>query len=217
MLITNDGSMVEIYRRVSARAEIDLIAAQLEPASSVLDLGAGVGRIAEPLAQMGHHVTAVDDSADMLAHVRGCRVVQSRIEDLRLSERFDVVLLVSSLINYPGTDFRTSLLATVAHHLKPGGKAILQWRSSAWFAQWPAGTYHRSDGAMRQTMTIFANDGNTVAGEFTIEYDGGSMTQPFEAHRLPGDELRALLDSVGMQLDTSDPDSSEWLTASARN
>ncbi|EUA12125.1 tellurite resistance TehB family protein [Mycobacterium kansasii 732] len=68
--ITSDGSVVEIYRRVSGDAEVQVIAAMLNPASSVLDLGSGAGRIANPLSELGHQLTAVDDSADMLAHVR---------------------------------------------------------------------------------------------------------------------------------------------------
>lgn len=215
--ITSDGSLVEIYRRVSAAAEIDLIAALLEPGSSVLDLGSGIGRIADPLAELGHRVTAVDDSADMLAYVRGGRTVQARIEDLRLPEQFDAVLLASSLINYPGTEFRRNLLATVAHHLAPTGRAIIQWLSPDWFAQRPAGSYHRSDDQTRQTMTILRNDGDVVQGEFTLECDAGSLTQSFEAFRISGNELRSLLGDAGLTLDTEDPDSTEWLEVSLRN
>lgn len=215
--ITRDGSLVEIYRRVSAAAEVDLITALVEPGSSVLDLGSGTGRIANPVAERGYQVTAVDDSADMLAHVRGARTVQARIEDLRLPEKFDVVLLASSLVNYPGTDARRGLLATVAHHLKPAGKAIIQWRPPEWFGQRPAGSYHRTDGEMQQTMTILHNDGDVVLGEFTLEYAGQSLTQSFEAHRVSVDEFRSLLDEAGLTLDTDDAESAEWLTVSLRN
>ncbi|OBJ91854.1 hypothetical protein A9W97_11875 [Mycobacterium gordonae] len=215
--ITRDGSLVEIYRRVSVTDEVNLITALLEPGGSVLDLGSGAGRIANPLADNGFQVTAVDDSADMLNHVRGAKTVQARIEDLRLPERYDVVLLASSLVNYPDVDARRGLLATVAHHLKPTGKAIIQWRPPDWFRQRPAGSYHRADGDMKQTMTILQNDGDVVLGEFTLEYGGQSLTQSFEAHRVSVDEFRSLLDEVGLVLDTADPDSSEWLTASARS
>ena len=215
--ITSDGSLVEIYRRVSVTDEVDLITALGEPGSSVLDLGSGSGRIANPLADRGYQVTAVDDSADMLVHVRGARTVQARIEDLRLPEKYDVVLLASSLVNYPGVHARRGLLATVAHHLKPTGKAIIQWRPPDWFAQRPAGSYQRADGAMQQTMTILQNDGDVVLGEFTLEYAGQSLTQSFEAHRVSVDEFRALLNEVGMTLHTDNPDSSEWLTASRRS
>jgi len=214
--ITADGSLVEIYRRVSVIDEVNLITAHLEPGGSVLDLGSGAGRIANPLADNGFQVTAVDDSADMLAHVRGARTVQARIEDLRLPEKYDVVLLASSLVNYPGVDARRGLLATVAHHLNRTGKAIIQWRPPDWFGRRPAGSYHRADGDMQQTMTILHNDGDVVLGEFTLEYGGQSLTQSFEAHRVSVDVFRSLLDEVGLTLDTEDPDSAEWLIVSAR-
>lgn len=215
--ITRDGSLVEIYRRVSVTDELDRITALCEPGSSVLDLGSGAGRISNPLAERGFQVTAVDDSDDMLAHVRGARTVQARIEDLRLPEKYDCVLLASSLVNYPGADARRGLLATVAHHLKPTGKAVIQWRPPDWFAQRPVGSYHRADGAMQQTMTILHNDGDVVLGEFTLEYGGQSLTQSLEAHRVGVDELRALLDAVGLTLDTENPNASEWLTVSVRS
>lgn len=214
--ITRDGSLVEIYRRVSVIDEVDLITAELEPGSSILDLGSGAGRIANPLAERGFEVTAVDDSADMLAHVSGAKTVEARIEDLRLPEKYDVVLLASSLVNYPGEDARRGLLATVAHHLKPTGKAIIQWRPPDWFSQRPAGSYHRADGDMKQTMTILRNDGDVVLGEFTLECAGRSLTQSFEAHRVGVEEFRSLLDEVGLTLDTENPASAEWLAASAR-
>ncbi|WP_205877669.1 class I SAM-dependent methyltransferase [Mycobacterium camsae] len=214
--ITRDGSLVEIYRRVSVTDELDRITALCEPGSSVLDLGSGAGRISNPLADRGFQVTAVDDSADMLAHVRGAKTVQARIEDLRLPEKYDCVLLASSLVNYPGADGRRGLLATVAHHLKPTGKAVIQWRPPDWFAQRPVGSYQRSDGDMRQTMTILSNDGDVVLGEFTLEYGGQSLTQSFEAHRVSVDAFRTLLDEVGLTLDTENPDCSEWLAASVR-
>ena len=215
--MTADGSLVEIYRRVSVTDELDLITALIAPGDSVLDLGSGAGRIANPLAEKGYQVTAVDDSADMLAHVGGAKTVQARIEDLRLPEKYDLVLLASSLVNYPGVEARRGLLATVAHHLKPAGKAVIQWRPPQWFAQRPAGSYHRADGAMQQTMTILSNDGDVVLGEFTLEYAGQSLTQSFEAHRVGVDEFRSLLEEVGLTLDTENADSSEWLTASARS
>lgn len=214
MPITNDGSVVELYRRASGTAEAELIAARLDGPSTILDLGTGAGRISDALANIGHQVTGVDDSADMLAQVHYARTIQARIEDLRLSERFDVVILMSSLINAVPPGLREQLLATVAHHLKPTGKAIIQWRSPAWFKQWPQGEYYRADGPMRQTMTIVSNTGDVVDGEFVLEWDGQRLSQSFQAVLVSSDELKAMLKRVGMQLNTDEPDSSEWLEAS---
>ncbi|CAM4258736.1 Cypemycin methyltransferase [Mycobacterium basiliense] len=211
---TKDGSLVEIYRRMSGTAEVETIAAWLKPNSTVLDLGAGAGRIANPLAELGHQVTAVDDSADMLAHVRCARTVQARIEDVRLPERFDAVLLMSSLVNYPGTQLRRGVVATVAHHLKLTGKALIQWSSPSWFAQRPPGRYRRMDGQTMQTMAIHTSDGEFVIGEFTLDFDGMSLTQPLCVQRVSVDELRSVLEHAGLRLNTPDPESARWLEAS---
>jgi SAM-dependent methyltransferase len=77
----------------------------------VLDLGCGIGRIAEPLTALGHRVVGVDESADMLAHLRRAEPVLSRIDSLDLDERFGGVLLASTLVNTYDPVQRTGLLA----------------------------------------------------------------------------------------------------------
>jgi len=62
-------------------------------------VGCGTGRITHPLVALGHPVVAVDESPEMLAHVRDAEKVCARIEHLALGRRFDVVLLASHLIN----------------------------------------------------------------------------------------------------------------------
>ena len=54
------------------------------PGASVLDLGSGPGRIANPLARAGHDVVAVDDSQAMLDHVEGATTVLADLWTLDL-------------------------------------------------------------------------------------------------------------------------------------
>lgn len=56
--VAADGTAVEIYRRLPSLGEVEHISSVLAPNSSVLDLGAGTGRIADPLTALGHRVTA---------------------------------------------------------------------------------------------------------------------------------------------------------------
>ena len=69
--------------------------------AEILELGAGAGRVTQPLLELGHPVVAVDESAEMLARIRGAETVLARIQELRLGRRFDVVLLASFLVNTP--------------------------------------------------------------------------------------------------------------------
>src|SRR5690242_19259324 len=99
MTTTPDGSPVELYLRLPALGEPERVHELVPAGAPVLELGCGVGRITHELVRLGHPVTAVDKSAEMLAHVRGAETVQSRIEELRLERRFPCVLLMSHLVN----------------------------------------------------------------------------------------------------------------------
>jgi SAM-dependent methyltransferase len=55
--------------------------------ASILELGSGAGRVTHPLVELGYAVTAVDESAEMLARVRGARTVRSTIERLDWYDR----------------------------------------------------------------------------------------------------------------------------------
>jgi len=134
-MITGDGCAVEVYARLPTAGDPELIHTHTPPGCSILDLGAGTGRIADPLARLGHRVVAVDNSPDMLARIRRAKVVLANIEDLQLAERFDVVLLASHLINTPDPAQRGALLATVTRHLSPTGRALIEWHPPAWFDQ----------------------------------------------------------------------------------
>ncbi|WP_262062646.1 class I SAM-dependent methyltransferase [Streptomyces sp. STR69] len=89
-----------------------IIEPALPPNARILDLGAGAGRLTHPLAAAGHHVTAVDESAEMLSRIHRNETICSTIESLRLDRKFDVVLLASHLVNVPDSTERNGILAT---------------------------------------------------------------------------------------------------------
>ena len=127
MVVTPDGCPVEVYASLPPEPELSAVLELCTvPTGRVLDLGAGAGRIADPLAERGFDVLAVDESAEMLDQVRSARTHRSRIESLALDEQFDVALLLSHLINVPKPSQRRDLLRVVARHLAPDGIAIIQ-------------------------------------------------------------------------------------------
>ena len=87
--IAPDGSAVAMYAALPAeRAVAAMLHRALPPAGSVLDLGAGTGRLAGPLAALGHPVVAVDNSPQMLARVpAGIDTVCADIGTLALPDR----------------------------------------------------------------------------------------------------------------------------------
>jgi 2-polyprenyl-3-methyl-5-hydroxy-6-metoxy-1,4-benzoquinol methylase len=216
--VAADGTAVEIYRRLPSLGEIEYVESLLSPNSSVLDLGAGTGRIADPLAELGHRVTAVDESPEMLAHIRHARKVEARIEDLRLAERFDTVLVIGNMINYPGTQRRRAVLGTVAHHLAPSGQAIIQWAPPEMLAARPTGwTKSMTIGAVTTKLTIHSNRDGISEGEFTLAADGQVWRQSLTAQEISAATLRDELTLAELVLTTDDPEATRWLHAKRRD
>ncbi|WP_205876601.1 class I SAM-dependent methyltransferase [Mycobacterium camsae] len=212
-----DGSAVEIFCRLPAGSDLDVIDSLIAPCSSVLDLGAGAGRLADPLAELGHQVTAVDESADMLSHVRSARTVQATFAELRLPERFDAVVMAGCLLNYLGRDVRHAALTAAARHLKPSGVALIQWRFPQWFAMRTEGRHSMVGSTGVQTMTIHTSRDGVVAGDFGLEVDGRVFSQPFAFHLLPTAQLLDELRDADLGLDTPEPGTTEWLQARPRH
>lgn len=106
--------MPDVERRALAEAE-----------GSVLDVGAGPGAHAGPLAEAGHAVTALELLPQALEALKDRGVEDVRVgglEALEPEERFDTVLVLMNGLGLPGTlagldDF----LAALSGHLEEGG------------------------------------------------------------------------------------------------
>ena len=196
---TKDGCAVDAYLQLPAAGEPQLVHGLVGDGGSVLDLGAGVGRIADPLVELGHRVVAVDESAEMLSHVRLADTVQSSIEMLHLQERFDVVLLASHLVNTSDAHLRRQFLASVARHLAPDGLALIQWHQPEWFDTLePGRVYSGEIGGLRSELQVHAQVGGELSA--TVRYRAAEQvwTQSFRARRLTLVDMGDLLGAVGL-------------------
>jgi SAM-dependent methyltransferase len=212
--ITDDGCPVEVYRRLPAMGEPELVH-RVAPGGRVLDLGAGTGRIADPLVALGHDVLAVDGSAEMLAAVRSARTHRARIEDLDLAERFDVVLLAGHLVNTPDTGLRRALLATARRHLADGGRVLLQWHEPAWFDRLSPGA--RLDGAigpLASSLEVHDLADGVLSATVTYRDADRVWAQPFRAVRLSAAELADALGAAGLR-PVPPPPAPSWVLAAA--
>lgn len=212
--VTRDGCPVDVYARLPSRGEPELISSWIPPRSSILDLGAGAGRLADPLVLLGHFVVAVDESAEMLARVRRARPILSEIGSLHLTERFDAVVLASHLVNVPDADVRLGLLATVARHLSNGGRAFLQWHAPQWFDEVMAARH--SAGKLGDVGVEFqAHDlvNGVLAASVVYRVDDRSWRQDFHARRLQLAELDAEARLIGLANVRRIPGSADWLAA----
>ncbi|GAA3205013.1 class I SAM-dependent methyltransferase [Nonomuraea helvata] len=212
--ITPDGSPVEFYTLLSPGREAEIVAQVTPPGGSVLELGAGVGRVTHPLIGLGFEVVAVDESAEMLAHVRGATTVLARVQELRLDRRFDTVTLASQLVNTVDDAARRELIAACARHVRPGGAVLIQWMPAEAHDRWQVGR-GRQDGDI--TITMAAVD-EVAPGLFhaTMRYTYGDdkvWTQSFASKRLTDDDLSADLAAEGLRLERFVTEDRTWVLA----
>jgi SAM-dependent methyltransferase len=212
-VITPDGCAVEFYALLSPRREPEIVhAAAGSPQASILELGAGTGRIADPLAAMGHPVTAVDESSEMLAHIQHAETVRAKIEGLALGRRFDVVLLASHLVNAHSEAIRAAFLQSCARHVRDTGCVIIQQRPPTWFAT-AAASEDESNGITFKLRDISRPGPKLLTA--TAEYRAGDRvwTHSFTTAQLDEDDLRSELDRTGLALDRYLTDDRQWLRA----
>lgn len=128
----------ENAEREMLRHDVPFFLGQLpRRAQSVLELCAGTGRAAIPIAQAGHRVLGVDYAPDMLAIARRKRDAAGLREDqfrlvradalkLNLRRRFDwVCIFFNTFLSFAMPDRQNRLLRVIRTHLKPQGRLWL--------------------------------------------------------------------------------------------
>jgi SAM-dependent methyltransferase len=203
--ITNDGCAVDFYALLPAFGEPEIVHAAVPPGASILELGVGTGRILRPLAALGHPVTGVDDSQDMLARSPDLATVCSPIQSLRLDRTFDVVLLASTMINAdPGT--RQGFLGTVRHHLRGDGIAVFQQQPPDWFETVGQAEPVRDDpGGIRRIIRSARWEPPRMHAEIEYQVNGNVWTHAWTSYRLDDEELVSDLATAKLRF-------GDWLT-----
>jgi SAM-dependent methyltransferase len=211
--ITPDGCAVEFYALLPPAGEAEIVHGAVPAGASVLELGCGTGRILGRLAGLGHPVTGVDESPDMLARATGLDTVCAPIEGLDLRCRFDAVLLASTLVNTPDPAVRRAILATARRHTAHRGHIVVQRHRPEWFDTVAPSTVDR-DG-VRYTVGPVYRDGPLLTTTIEYQVAGRAWTHTFTTRRLDDGELADALREAGF----GGPDwlstDRSWLTAPA--
>lgn len=99
----------------------------------ILELAAGTGRIAIPLAERGFHLSAVDLSPAMLQQLnkkysgKGIETFVGNMKTIALQKQFDLVYLIFNGISYLlNIDDQVACFQNAARHLKPGGIFLIE-------------------------------------------------------------------------------------------
>ena len=189
-----DGSPVALYARLPELGEGEIVASVLPLEASVLELGCGTGRLTRQLVRLGYRVTAVDESAKMLAHVRDAETVQGHIERLDLDRRFDGVLLASNLVNAEPASSRAFLEACRRH----SDVALCEGLPLAWSPE----DGETALGEVCARLHVDGVEDGVVRGEVEYEAEDEIWRHPF-AMRVFADEaeLGTALAEAGLRLE----------------
>ncbi|MEV4945917.1 class I SAM-dependent methyltransferase [Streptomyces sp. NPDC053755] len=214
--ITPDGCAVELYRRLAVGNEPDVIAAAVPPGATLLELGCGAGRVTGPLVERGFAVTAVDESAEMLAAVRervpGVETVLSPIEALDLGRRFDVVMLASYLVHTAEHDTRQALLETCRRHVEDDGCVLIQREGENWHREVPRERVDAAGCTVRIVSARPVGDGvDAVLAEYL--FPDARWTQTFLSRPLAPEDFERHLGEAGLVVDTTLTDDGTWVRA----
>lgn len=213
--ITPDGCAVELYARLPVGDEPDIIAAAVPAGAHILELGSGVGRMTHPLLERGFTVTAVDESAEMLARVHGARTICSPIEKLDLGEKFDVVMLASFLVHAGDVEVRRGLLRTCARHVAEGGCVLIQREGEDYHTDLPRERVDPSGFTVRMLSAEPVGDGvNSVRAEYV--FPDAVWTQTFLARPLTKEQFEEALAEAGLEVDEYLTPDRVWVRAVRR-
>ena len=197
--VAPDGSPLAFYSRLPAIGEPELIHGVIPAGATVLDLGCGPGRIAGPLAGLGHLVTGVDDGPAMIAALpAGIEGVIADARTVRLDRRFGCVLLTSHLVNAP-TD-GPAFVATAAAHLEPAGLVVGETYPPGWDPGASMGHESRVGDAriLLEQAVVF---GDLLTATVRYGVDDREWKQSFTARLLDETSLRAMLVDGGLRFD----------------
>ncbi|MBT2411830.1 class I SAM-dependent methyltransferase [Streptomyces sp. ISL-12] len=210
--ITPDGCAVELYSRLPAGAEPDIIASAVPAGARVLELGSGAGRITHPLRERGFAVTAVDESAEMLERVRGARTICGPIEDLDLGETFDAVLLASFLVHTSDPEVRRGLLRACVRHVAKGGCVLIQREGEDYHTRVPRERVDPGGFTVRIASSEPVGDGvNEVRAEY--EFPDAVWTQTFRTRPMTRERLEEVLAEAGLRVDRYLTEDRIWVRA----
>jgi SAM-dependent methyltransferase len=210
-----DGSPVELYARLAAGDEPAIVHSAIPAGATVLDLGCGAGRIAHALIALGHPVVAVDNSPEMLEHVRGAEKVLADIRTLQLPRRFDCVLLASNLVNCVDAATRDAMLAACARHVAPDGCVVIQRLAPGRALTIEEGAWTRGPATFHLTSLI--RRGRVFSATMVFELEGKRWRHSFEAEVLDDEETDAALARAQLRRAAFLDETRAWVKAQLRS
>lgn len=209
-------------------ADLDLYATMAGALGGpVLELGAGTGRVAVPLAVLGNSVTGIEPSRAMLARAQQRAAAAGVAVDLRctnmlayeLAPRFSFILCAQdTFLHLTEQRLQIDALALAGRHLAPGGRLVLDLPAlgGEWSA-WEPGVRpldlawsgpDEGGSGLVQHFTTFTADPSTQIRNVThiLDVTDASghlrrLTVQFALRFIAPGELPLLVRAAGLRLD----------------
>ena len=210
--IAPDGSATDFYAASPPDEDgAEIVHHAIPAGASILELGCGTGRMTHPLLGLGHPMVAVDESAEMLAHVRGAPTVRSTIEELDLRRSFDVVLLASHVLEYTDVN-RRRLLSACRRHVAPDGRVIFERQHVAWYDTADAHTYTRGE-VVYELADVERPARGVVSATMRYRIGESTWSHSFTSQCLDDETLPAMLEAAGLAFDRFLTPDGGWVMA----
>jgi ubiquinone/menaquinone biosynthesis C-methylase UbiE len=191
--------------------DTDFYSALAEPSPcQVLDLGCGTGTLACALAERGHSVTGVDPAGPMLAiaagkpHAEKVEWIQSRAQDYRSENRFDLIVMMGHVFQILLTDGEVlAVLGSMRRHLKRGGRAAFETRNPNidWAHTWGTHSpvvHSLPNGQVRETLEITAEFGELISFQQQFEFLDMTLTSTSTLRFLSRTQVEDLIARSGL-------------------
>ena len=154
----------------------------------VLYLGIGSGRLAAPLSAAGIELVGVDSHPGMLERLRerlpGTELIQSRIEDLDLARRFDLVIAPSNIL------YLVERLRRAADHLANAGALAFELANPHWL---------RAGGGDGVRVQAFDGNGARLEVDYRLP-NGRTITEHADVAVVWPEEMENWLSAASLQL-----------------
>jgi SAM-dependent methyltransferase len=213
------------------QADVEMYLAFAEATDgTVLELMAGTGRVAVPLAAAGHKVVAVDRDTQMLERalrrwtaterVNGgsLDLVEHDVTTLALDERFAlVVVALNSLLLLESRAAQRAAVATAARHLASSGRAVIDtWLPAPedlalydgrLVLDWTALDDEADEWVSKTTSARYESATRVaqVTSFFDAWPDDGKTTRTLRQETITftaADELMAMAEDAGLEIET---------------